>query len=80
MSHISTANAPIKISVLEGQSHVSNKSIARLKRGRPVDSNNKIPRKLEQLIKMVKSRYVKGSLEETLDMKVQEGPHVPENK
>ncbi|KAJ0836206.1 hypothetical protein HanRHA438_Chr16g0764311 [Helianthus annuus] len=57
MSHILTANAPIKISVPEGQSpHFCNESIARLKRGRPVDSNNKIPQKLEQLIKMVKSR------------------------
>ncbi|KAJ0586933.1 hypothetical protein HanIR_Chr04g0157401 [Helianthus annuus] len=56
MSHIPTANAPIKMSVLEGQPHVCNESIACLKRGRLVDSNNKIPRKLEQLIKMVKSR------------------------
>ncbi|KAJ0493092.1 hypothetical protein HanIR_Chr12g0582161 [Helianthus annuus] len=57
MSHIPTANAPFKMSVPEGQSqHVCNESIARLKRGRPVDSNNKIPRKLEQLIKMAKSR------------------------
>ncbi|KAM0046943.1 hypothetical protein Hdeb2414_s0009g00322591 [Helianthus debilis subsp. tardiflorus] len=33
-----------------------NEFIARLKRGRLFDSNNKIPRKLEQVIKMVKSR------------------------
>ena len=56
MSHIPTANAPIKMSVPEGQSpHFCNESIACLKRGRPVDSNSKIPQKLEQLIKMVKS-------------------------
>ena len=43
MSHIPTANAPIKMSVPEEQPHVCNESIARLNRGRLVNSNNKIP-------------------------------------
>ncbi|KAJ0433312.1 hypothetical protein HanIR_Chr17g0868871 [Helianthus annuus] len=50
-----TTNAPIKKSVPKGQSHICDGSIARLMRGRLIDSNNKIPRKLEQVIKMVKS-------------------------
>ncbi|MFS7952136.1 hypothetical protein Hanom_Chr07g00603361 [Helianthus anomalus] len=56
MSHIPTANAPIKMSVPVRQPHICDGSIARLMRGRLIDSNNKIPRKLEQVIKMVKSR------------------------
>ena len=46
-SHILAANTPTKIEVPVGQSinTVANESKARLKRGRPIGANDKIPRK-----------------------------------
>ncbi|XP_031276981.1 uncharacterized protein LOC116135414 [Pistacia vera] len=44
-SDIPTANAPIRIDVPEGQLPVANESKARLKRGRPIGSKDKNPRK-----------------------------------
>ena len=43
-SHVPAANAPIKIDVPVGQS-IANESKARLKRGRPISSRDKNPRK-----------------------------------
>ncbi|AES72275.2 hypothetical protein MTR_3g087960 [Medicago truncatula] len=43
-SYMPTANAPIKMDVTIGQSHISNKSQPRLKRGRSVGSKDKNPR------------------------------------
>ena len=43
-SHVPAANAPIKIDVPVGQS-IANESKARLKRGRPIGSRDKNPRK-----------------------------------
>ncbi|KAJ9556934.1 hypothetical protein OSB04_011548 [Centaurea solstitialis] len=73
-SHVSAANAPIKINVPEGQ---NNKSRARQKRGRPLDSQDKNPRKKKG------ANHLNGHIEspeETLDMMVPQEPQVPENK
>ncbi|GJT27352.1 disease resistance CC-NBS-LRR class family protein [Tanacetum coccineum] len=47
-SHIPAVNAPVKIDVQEGQPHIGNESNARLKRGRPVGSKDKNPRKKKE--------------------------------
>ena len=44
-SHIPAANAPIKIDVPVGQSTIENKPETRMKRGRPIGSKDKNPRK-----------------------------------
>ncbi|XP_056694866.1 uncharacterized protein [Spinacia oleracea] len=44
-SHIPAVNAPVKIEVPEGQNEVANESKARQKRGRPIGSKDKNPRK-----------------------------------
>jgi len=44
-SHIPDENAPIKIDVPEGQYQTASKSRARMKRGRPIGSKDKNPRK-----------------------------------
>jgi hypothetical protein len=46
-SYIPSANTPVKIEVLVGQSinTTANESKARLKRGRPIGAKDKIPRK-----------------------------------
>ncbi|KAJ9547673.1 LOW QUALITY PROTEIN: hypothetical protein OSB04_020216 [Centaurea solstitialis] len=80
-SHVPAANAPIKINVPEGQ---NNKSRARQKRGIPLDSKDKNPRKkkgannLDGHIEV--NETPEKSPEETLDMMVPEEPQVPENK
>jgi hypothetical protein len=43
-SYIPAVNAPIKMDVPVGQSHIANESQPRLKRGRPVGSKDKNPR------------------------------------
>ncbi|KAJ9557424.1 hypothetical protein OSB04_012038 [Centaurea solstitialis] len=83
-SHIPAANAPIKIDVPEGQDNMSNESGARQKRGRPLGSKDKSPRKkkganpLDGHIEV--NETPEKSPEETLDMMVPEEPQVPENK
>ncbi|GKC87238.1 copia protein [Tanacetum coccineum] len=82
-SHIPAVNAPVKIDVQEGQPHIGNESNARLKRGRPVGSKDKNPRKkkganIQDSITEV--RETSGSPKGTLDMLVQEEPQVPENE
>ena len=44
-SHIPAANAPIKFDVPEGPNKIANESRARMKRGRPIGSKDKNPRK-----------------------------------
>jgi len=84
-SHIPAANAPMKISVPEGQPQVGNESKPRLKRGRPIGSKDKNPRKKKGANNVDGQVEVlltpeKESLEETLDMMVPEEPQVPENE
>ncbi|XP_076890487.1 uncharacterized protein LOC143541582 [Bidens hawaiensis] len=76
-SHIPAANAPIKISVLEGPSHIGNESNALLKHGRPIGSKDKNPQKKKgansehsqiEIVVMPE----KESAKETLDMMVQD--------
>jgi hypothetical protein len=56
-SHVPAANAPIRIDVPNGQPLVANESKTRMKRGRPIGSKDKNPRKeKEQIIMMAKSR------------------------
>ncbi|GKA76909.1 retrovirus-related pol polyprotein from transposon TNT 1-94 [Tanacetum coccineum] len=67
----------VKIDVQEGQPHIGNESNARLKRGRPVGSKDKNPRKkkganIQDSITEV--RETSGSPKGTLDMLVQEEP------
>ena len=78
-SHIPAANAPVRINVPEGQPHVGNESNARLKRGRPIGSKDKNPRKKKgannvdgQVEVTITPR--KESPEETLDMMAPEEP------
>ncbi|KAJ0881424.1 putative RNA-directed DNA polymerase [Helianthus annuus] len=84
-SHIPAVNAPVKISVPQGQPHVGNESNARLKRGRPIGSKDKNPRKKKGANNVdgqveVTITQEKESPEETLDMMVLEEPQVPENE
>ncbi|KAJ9551943.1 hypothetical protein OSB04_015988 [Centaurea solstitialis] len=83
-SHVPAANAPIKIDVPEGQNYTSNESRARLKRGRPLGSKDKNPRKKKgannQDGHIVVNETPRESPEETLDMLVPEEPQVPENE
>ncbi|KAJ9547136.1 hypothetical protein OSB04_019679 [Centaurea solstitialis] len=83
-SHVLAANAPIKIDVLEGQNNMSNESRARLKRGRPLGSKDKNPRKKKgannQDGHIEVNEMPRESPEETLDMLVPEEPQVPENE
>ncbi|KAJ9539142.1 LOW QUALITY PROTEIN: hypothetical protein OSB04_031875 [Centaurea solstitialis] len=81
-SHVPAANAPIKINVPKGQ---NNKSRARQKRGRPLDSKDKNPRKKKEELIILDGHIEvdempEKSPEETLDMLVPEEPQVPENK
>ncbi|KAJ9535920.1 hypothetical protein OSB04_un000919 [Centaurea solstitialis] len=83
-SHVPAANAPIKIDVPEGQNNMSNESRARLKRGRPLGSKDKNPRKKKgannQNGHIEVNETPRESPEETLDMLVPEEPQVPENE
>ncbi|KAJ9539329.1 hypothetical protein OSB04_032062 [Centaurea solstitialis] len=83
-SHVPAANAPIKIDVPEGQNDMSNESRARLKRGRPLGSKDKNPRKKKgannQNGHIEVNETPSESPEETLDMLVPEEPQVPENE
>lgn len=84
-SHILAINALIKIDVPEGQTLVASESKARLKRGRPVDSRDKNPRKIKREKindgQIDEAMTLKGSPEEILDMnEVQEKSHVPDNE
>ncbi|KAJ9536411.1 hypothetical protein OSB04_un000403 [Centaurea solstitialis] len=77
-SHVPAANAPIKIDVPEGQNNMSNESRARLKRGRPLGSKDKNPRKKKgannQDGHIEVNETPRESPEETLDMLVPEEP------
>lgn len=44
-SHIPAVNAPVKLNVLEGQNLAAKESTTRMKRGRPIGSKDKNPRK-----------------------------------
>ena len=84
-SHIPAVNAPIKIDVPEGQLQVASESKARLKRGRPIGSKDKNPRKRKGA--MIENGQIEDnferSLEETLDMTndtIPEEIQVPENE
>ena len=44
-SHVPTVNAPVRIDVQEGHNQVTTESRQRLKRGRPIGSKDKNPRK-----------------------------------
>ncbi|KAJ9561391.1 hypothetical protein OSB04_006551 [Centaurea solstitialis] len=83
-SHVPAANAPIKIDVPEGQDNMSNESRARQKRGRPLGSNDKNPRKKKgannQDGHIEVNETPRESPEETLDMMVPEEPQVLENE
>ncbi|XP_076952863.1 uncharacterized protein LOC143626771 [Bidens hawaiensis] len=84
-SHIPDTNAPIKISVPEGPLHIGNGSNARLKRGRPIGSKDKNPRKKKGANNKhsqieVEVIQEKESPKKTLDMMVQDEHKVPENK
>ena len=45
VSHIPAVNAPVRMNVQEGQNQPANESKTRLKRGRPIGSKDKNPRK-----------------------------------
>ncbi|KAJ9542414.1 hypothetical protein OSB04_028920 [Centaurea solstitialis] len=79
-SHVPAANAPIKIDVPEGQDNMSNESRARQKRGRPLGSKDKNPRKKKgannQDGHIEVNETLEKSHEETLDMMVPEEPQV----
>ena len=47
-SYIPAANAPIRIDVQEGHNQVATESRQRLKRGRPIGSKDKNPRKTKK--------------------------------
>ncbi|KAJ9542696.1 hypothetical protein OSB04_029202 [Centaurea solstitialis] len=83
-SHVPAANAPIEIDVPEGQNNMSNESRAGLKRGRPLGSKDKNPRKKKgannQNDHIEVNEKPRVSPEETLDMLVPEEPQVPENE
>ncbi|GKB23158.1 retrovirus-related pol polyprotein from transposon TNT 1-94 [Tanacetum coccineum] len=82
-SHIPAVNAPVKICVHEGQPTIGSESKARLKRGRPVGSKDKNPRKKKGANNQDGILEVKetpeGSQEETLDMTILKESQVPEN-
>ncbi|KAJ9558153.1 hypothetical protein OSB04_012767 [Centaurea solstitialis] len=84
MSHVPAANAPIKIDVPKGQNNMSNESRARLKRGRPLGSKDKNPRKKKgannQDGHIEVNETPRESPVEKLDMLVPEEPQVPENE
>ncbi|RVX05857.1 hypothetical protein CK203_023751 [Vitis vinifera] len=88
-SHIPAANTPARIDVPVGQ--LTNESKIRLKRGRPVGSNDVTPRKrrtqeklgtLEEAIKMTDQFKINKSIapeEAQIKQKALEEAHVPEN-
>ncbi|KAK1431618.1 hypothetical protein QVD17_08102 [Tagetes erecta] len=84
-SHIPAVNAPEKLSVQEGHPHIGNESSARLKRGRPIGSKDKNPRKKkganneDNKVEVTVMPEMK-SPEGTLDMMVPDEPQVPENE
>ncbi|KAI3706684.1 hypothetical protein L6452_24599 [Arctium lappa] len=83
-SHVPVANAPVKIDIPKGQDNLSNESRARQKRGRPIGSKDKNPRKKMGANSQDGQNEVREmaeeSPEETLDMMVPEEPQVPENE
>jgi len=69
-SHIPAVNAPIRIEVPEGPGNsIANGSNTRLKRGRPIGSKDKIPRKRKGATKLDDN----GQVEETSTMNDKEG-------
>nr|GFB04189.1 putative retroelement Pol polyprotein [Tanacetum cinerariifolium] len=84
-SHIpAAADAPVKIDVPKEHSEIANESKARLKRGRPISSKDKNPRKKKGACNQDGQVEVKETLEgssiRTLDIMVQKEPRVPENE
>ncbi|GKC99060.1 retrovirus-related pol polyprotein from transposon TNT 1-94 [Tanacetum coccineum] len=82
--HILAANAPVKIDIPKEHLEITNESKARLKRGRPIGSKDKNPRKKKGACNQDGQIEVKETLEgssiRTLDMTVQKEPQVPENE
>ena len=82
-SHIPAANAPIRINIPKGQNQTANESKARLKRGRPIGSKDKNPRKRKGAkIGIGKTEDIitnEESPEESLDMTHKE-IQVPDNE
>ncbi|KAI3692362.1 hypothetical protein L6452_32176 [Arctium lappa] len=83
-SHVPAANASVKIDIPKGQDNLSNDSRACQKRGRPIGSKDKNPRKKRGANSQDGQNEVREtpeeSPEETLDMMVPEEPQVPENE
>ncbi|GJU30812.1 retrovirus-related pol polyprotein from transposon TNT 1-94 [Tanacetum coccineum] len=83
-SHIPAANALVKIDVPKEHSKIANESKACLKRGRPIGSKDKNPRKKKGAYNQDGQDEVKDTLEgsslRTLHMTVQEEPRVPKNE
>lgn len=80
-SHIPAVNAPIRIEIPEGQK-VTNESAIRLKRGRPIDSKDKIPRKRKEAIIHDDPIKEESSHEEKIDVindKILEVDQVPDD-
>ncbi|XP_016733829.1 uncharacterized protein [Gossypium hirsutum] len=71
-SYIPAVNAPIKLNVLEGQNLVATESNTRLKRGKPIGSKDKNPRKKKGAkindSEIKEKMIIPGSPEETIDM------------
>ncbi|XP_057250106.1 uncharacterized protein LOC130591188 [Beta vulgaris subsp. vulgaris] len=82
-SHIPAVNAPIKIDVPEGKHQTASESTARLKRGRPIGSKDKNPRKRKGAGidngQTEETKNFEGSPGETLDM-AKEEIQVPDNE
>ena len=81
-SHILAVNAPFKIDVPEGQNKFANESKPRQKRGRPIGSKDKNPRKRKGALiddGQIEETISEGSPEENLDM-IQEEIQVPDNE
>ncbi|KAI3735382.1 hypothetical protein L6452_14878 [Arctium lappa] len=83
-SHVPAANAPVKIDIPKGQDNLINESRARKKRGIPIGSKDKNPRKKRGANSQDGQNEVRETLEEspeeTLDMMVPEELQVPENE
>ncbi|GJZ72565.1 hypothetical protein Tco_0636711 [Tanacetum coccineum] len=83
-SHIPAANAHVKVDVPKEHSEIANESKARLKRGRPIGSKDKNPRKKKGACNQDGQIEVKETLEgsfiRTLDMMVLKEPQDHEPK
>ena len=81
-SHIPAENAPIRIDVPEGQPKIANETKPRLKRGRPIGSKDKNPRKKKGANNQdgqVEEADVLGETQDITNQKTPEEVQVPEN-